>query len=103
MPVLVVMVQEIQTNGCHYRIAPVGTKLSIPQFDLDTIDGQLTALQSPTPNVRELGRARLVKAGGKSISPVRKLLDHKNPFIQARAISSGQTGKKWSTGSRRTP
>ncbi len=81
-------------TGAIYRIAPVGTKLSIPQFDLDTIDGQLTALQSPTPNVRELGRARLVKAGGKSISPVRKLLEHKNPFIQARAIwLLGKLGK----------
>ena len=35
-----------------------------------------------------------MKAGGKSISPVRKLLDHKNPFIQARAIwLLGKLGK----------
>jgi len=43
-------------------------------------------LKSPSPNVRELGRARLVKAGNKSIPPVRKLLAHPNSFIQARAI-----------------
>ena len=73
-------------TGAIYRIAPKGAKLSIPQFDLTNIEGQIEALKSPSPNVRELGRARLVKAGNKSISPVRKLLAHSNSFIQARAI-----------------
>ena len=73
-------------TGAIYRIAPKGAKLSIPQFDLTNIEGQIEALKSPSPNVRELGRARLVKAGNKSIPPVRKLLEHPNSFIQARAI-----------------
>ncbi len=73
-------------TGAIYRIAPKDAKLSIPKFDLTTIKGQIEALKSPSPNVRELGRACLVKAGNKSIPAVRKLLAHSNSFIQARAV-----------------
>mgnify|MGYP001215290553 CR=1 FL=1 len=73
-------------TGAIYRIAPKGTKLSIPKLDLNSIAGQIMALKSPSPNVRELGRARLVKGGKKSIPAVRKLLDDSNEFIQGRAI-----------------
>ena len=73
-------------TGAIYRIAPKETKLSIPELDLNSIAGQIMALKSPSPNVRELGRARLVKGGKKSIPAVRKLLDDSNEFIQGRAI-----------------
>ncbi len=73
-------------TGAIYRIAPKGAKLSIPKFDLATTSGQIEALKSPSPNVRELGRARLEKAGKQSIPAVRKLLTHPNSFIQGRAI-----------------
>ena len=43
-------------------------------------------MKNPSPNVRELGRAPLVKAGKKSIPAVRKLLTQPNTFIRGRAI-----------------
>ena len=73
-------------TGSIYRIAPKGAKLSIPNFDLATTSGQIEALKNPSPNVRELGRAPLVKAGKKSIPAVRKLLTQPNTFIKGRAI-----------------
>ena len=73
-------------TGAIYRIAPKGAKLSIPRFDLSTTDGQIQALKSPSPNVRELGRARLVASGGKVIPAVKTLLQDPNRFIRGRAI-----------------
>ena len=73
-------------TGAIYRIAPKDAKLSIPNFDINTIAGQIEALKNPSPNVREIGRARLEKAGEKALPAVRKLLDHSNEFIQGRAI-----------------
>ena len=73
-------------TGSIYRIAPKGAKLSIPEFDISSTSGQIEALKNPSPNVRELGRARLAKAGKQSIPAVRKLLTHPNSFIQGRAI-----------------
>ena len=72
-------------TGAIYRIAPKGAKLSIPVFDLSSTAGQISALKSPSPNVRELGRARLEAAGPEALPAVKALLADTNPFIQARA------------------
>jgi putative membrane-bound dehydrogenase-like protein len=72
-------------TGSIYRIAPKGAKLSIPTFDLNTTAGQIAALKNPSPNVRELGRAKLAAAGAASIPAVKALLNDANPYIQARA------------------
>ena len=73
-------------TGAIYRIAPKGAKLCIPKFDLAKTEGQIAALKNPSPNVRELGRARLEVAGVKSLSAVKALLSDANSFIQARAV-----------------
>ena len=73
-------------TGAIYRIAPKGVTLSIPRFDLATTEGQIEALKNPSPNVRELGRARLVASGQKVIPSVRALLRNPNRFIRGRAI-----------------
>lgn len=73
-------------TGTIYRIAPKGAKLKVPNLDLSTTEGQIAALKSPSPNVRELGRARLEAAGSKAVSAVKALLKDPNPYIQARAI-----------------
>ena len=78
--------RDVGQTGAIYRIAPKGAQLSIPTFDRNSIAGQIEALQNPSPNVREIGRSRLEKAGKKAIPAVRKLLDHSNEFIQGRAI-----------------
>ena len=76
---------EAQT-GAIYRIAPQGAELSIPRFDLTTTEGQIQALKNPSPNVRELGRARLVTSGEKGIPAIKTLLQDPNLFIRGRAI-----------------
>ena len=76
---------EAQT-GAIYRIAPKGAELSVPRFDLSTTEGQIQALKNPSPNVRELGRSRLVDSGEKVIPAMKTLLQDPNRFIRGRAI-----------------
>ena len=73
-------------TGAIYRITPKGAKLSIPSFDLSTTEGQIEALKNPSPNVRELGRSRLVASGEKVIPAIKTLLQDPNRFIRGRAI-----------------
>ncbi len=75
-----------KTVGAIYRIAPKGFKSVIPQFDLNTTEGQITALKSPTINVRASGFIRLKAQGAAAIPAVTALLADANPFIRARAI-----------------
>ena len=79
---------DADLSGAIYRIAPkgMGGKLSSPDFDLGTIDGQIAALRSPAVHVRNLGFTRL-KTRGKAVVPaVYELLNDANPYIQARAV-----------------
>jgi putative heme-binding domain-containing protein len=73
-------------RGAIYRIAPKGFKSVVPQFDLATTAGQITALKSPAVNVRSLGFLRLKAQGAAAVAPVAALLGDENPFIRARAV-----------------
>lgn len=73
-------------SGTIYRIAPKGFQSRIPEMDLDTIEGQITALKSPAVNVRAIGFEKLKARGRAALDPVAELLDDPNPYIQARAI-----------------
>ncbi|MDF1852761.1 MAG: c-type cytochrome [Verrucomicrobiales bacterium] len=73
-------------SGTIYRIAPKGFQPKIPAMDLDTIEGQVTALKSPAPNIRAIGFEKLKAQGRAALDPVAELLDDPNPYIQARAI-----------------
>ncbi|GAA5495713.1 hypothetical protein Rhal01_01892 [Rubritalea halochordaticola] len=73
-------------SGAIYRIAPKGFKPQVPEFDLNTIEGQITALESPAVNVRHLGFLRLKEGGEKSLPAVEKLLAHPNKWVASRAI-----------------
>lgn len=75
-----------KTVGAIYRIAPKGFKSVIPKFDLNTTEGQITALKSPTINVRASGFIRLKAQGAAAVPAVTALLADANPFIRARAI-----------------
>lgn len=46
-------------SGTIYRIAPKGFVSKVPEMDLETVDGQITAVMSPAVNVRHLGFTRL--------------------------------------------
>ena len=73
-------------SGTIYRIAPKGFKPQIPQADPKTIKGAITLLSSPAQNVRFIGFETLKANGPKAIPAVRKLLDHSNQYVQARAL-----------------
>ncbi len=73
-------------SGTIYRIAPKGFSSQIPEMDLSTIEGQITALKSPAVNVRAIGFEKLKAQGRAALKPVAALLDDPNPYIQARAI-----------------
>lgn len=73
-------------SGAIYRIAPKSFKSKIPAIDLSSIAGQIEVLKNPSPSVRYLGFNALKAQGDKAYASVNKLLDHKNPYIAARAI-----------------
>ncbi|MFO1486332.1 MAG: PVC-type heme-binding CxxCH protein [Verrucomicrobiaceae bacterium] len=73
-------------SGTIYRIAPKNFKPQIPSINLDAVEGQLAALQSPVNNVRHVAFTRLKEAGEKMLPQVLKLRDHANPHIAARAV-----------------
>lgn len=72
--------------GAIYRIVPKGENPQVPVINLDTVDGQVAALKSPSNNVRNLGFTRLKSEGAKSVSRVKELLKEDSKFFQARAI-----------------
>ncbi|HEX8038442.1 MAG TPA: PVC-type heme-binding CxxCH protein, partial [Chryseosolibacter sp.] len=72
--------------GRIYRIAPKGKKLQAPSIDLNTTEGQLTALRSAAINVRYTGLQRLVGGGPAIIPRAKEMLSDKNPYHRARAI-----------------
>ena len=81
-------------SGTIYRIAPKGFKPRIPKLDLSTTAGQIEALKSPAPNVRNLGFVALKEQGSSAVPAISKLLKNKNFFIAARAIFLlGQMGE----------
>ena len=78
--------QDNKMAGAIYRIAPKGFMAKVPDFNLETVAGQIEALKSPAVNVRSLGFERLKAQGAKAVPAVAKLLNDKNPYFRARAI-----------------
>src|SRR5262249_25522778 len=74
------------TYGTIYRVAPKGFKSVVPKIDLTTTDGQIAALKSPAPNVRNSGFTRLKAQGEAAVPAVAALLKDANPYIAARAV-----------------
>lgn len=73
-------------SGAIYRIAPKGFKSVVPSIDFSKLEGQLTALKSPSINTRHVAFAALKTSGAEVVEPVSALLADKNPYIAARAV-----------------
>ncbi|MBL9131340.1 MAG: c-type cytochrome, partial [Verrucomicrobiaceae bacterium] len=73
-------------SGTIYRIAPKGFKSEVPSLNLDAVEGQIAALQSPATNVRHVAFTRLKEAGKAALPAVSRVSNHSNPYIAARAI-----------------
>ena len=56
------------SSGTIYRIAPKGFSPTNPKFDLETIAGQVAALNSPACNVRYLGFHGLSQSNGEELA-----------------------------------
>ncbi|HEX8675743.1 MAG TPA: PVC-type heme-binding CxxCH protein, partial [Segetibacter sp.] len=78
--------QDKKGYGRIYRIAPKHKKLTVPEIDLNTPEGQLQAFKSPAINVRNGGFQKLKQQGEAAVENVKTLLADSNPYIKARAI-----------------
>ena len=85
-------------HGRIYRVAPVGYKPSIPAMHLDTIGGQIAALESPNLARRYLGYTRLLAGGQEARDALLYVFSHSNnAFFRARALwllARGRDGEK---------
>ncbi|MEJ7677732.1 MAG: PVC-type heme-binding CxxCH protein [Segetibacter sp.] len=78
--------QDKKGYGRIYRIAPKNKKLTTPQINLNTIEGQVQAFKSPAINVRNAGFEKLKQQGEAAVETLKALLANSNPYIKARAI-----------------
>ncbi|HUP11228.1 MAG TPA: PVC-type heme-binding CxxCH protein, partial [Niastella sp.] len=62
-----------QTRGRIYRVAPVGSKYTIPQQNYTSPEGTVAALQSPNLSVRYHAYTTLQAMGGKALPALQKL------------------------------
>jgi putative membrane-bound dehydrogenase-like protein len=85
-------------HGRIYRVAPVGYKPSVPPLSLETVQGQIAALESPNLARRYLGYTRLLIGGQDAQNALLDVFTHsKNPFFRARALwvlARGSDGQK---------
>jgi putative membrane-bound dehydrogenase-like protein len=60
-------------RGRIFRVAPPGTKYTMPKVDVSTIDGAIAALKSPNQATRYLGWAALSKEKQPALTALQKL------------------------------
>jgi putative membrane-bound dehydrogenase-like protein len=76
-----------QTRGRIYRVAPEGSKYSIPKEDYSTPAGAVAALQNPNLSVRFKAWTALQAMGDKAVPELEKLWKSgTNPKMRARAF-----------------
>ena len=74
-------------HGRIYRLAPIGFKPSAPKLELNTIPGQIAALESPNLATRYLGYAKLAAGGAPALHALRQVYETSpNPRFRARAL-----------------
>jgi putative membrane-bound dehydrogenase-like protein len=85
-------------HGRIYRVAPVGYQPSVPNLVLDTVEGQIAALESPNLARRYLGYTKLIAGGEESHRALFDVFTNsKNEFFRARALwilARGSDGQK---------
>ena len=77
---------EDMERGRLFRIAPPGTKYSVPKFDLTTAMGAVEALRNPCNSVRFMAYQALLKMKGNATIELGKLANDNNPRMRARAL-----------------
>jgi putative membrane-bound dehydrogenase-like protein len=78
--------QEVD-KGRIFRVAPPGTKYTVPKLDFSTVAGCIEALKNPCMSARYLAYTGLQAKGQESLAALEKLAkDADNPRIKARAL-----------------
>ncbi len=76
-----------QDRGRIFRLAPQNAAWSVPKTDVSTVEGAITALQSPNMSIRYMGWTALHNLGGKAEKPLAKFYESAtNPRMKARAL-----------------
>src|SRR5260221_4568001 len=73
-------------TGRIYRVAPLGSKASVPKLNLKTAAGCVEALQSPNQATRYLAWTKLQSMQSSAEKPLQKLWQDKDPRMRARAL-----------------
>jgi putative membrane-bound dehydrogenase-like protein len=73
-------------RGRIYRVAPPGSKATVPKLDLETAAGCVTALQSPNQATRYLAWTKLHELQGKAEKDLLRLWKGNDPRQRARAL-----------------
>jgi len=73
-------------KGRLFRVAPPGSKYSVPKFDFTTAEGAAEALKNPAYSVRYLAWTALHGMGAKAEPALLKLWKSDNPVYRARAL-----------------
>jgi putative membrane-bound dehydrogenase-like protein len=73
-------------RGRIFRIAPKGSKYTVPKFDFTTVEGAIQALKNPSLAVRYLAWTKLHDEGPAAEPALLKLFQSDNPRYRARAL-----------------
>ena len=74
-------------HGRVYRLVPVGYHPSMPPLNLETVEGQIAALESPNLARRYLGFTKLISGGEAAHRALTQVFKSSpNPFFRARAL-----------------
>jgi putative membrane-bound dehydrogenase-like protein len=75
-----------QDTGRIYRVAPKGSKASIPKPDFATIPGLIALLKSPCVASQDAARRLLIEQGGSTRGALAEVYMHGDPIDRARAL-----------------
>jgi putative membrane-bound dehydrogenase-like protein len=78
--------QRDSDRGRVFRVAPKGSKYSVPKLDFSTLEGAAEALKSPNLDARYLAYTKLHEAGDKAASVLTALAKSAVPHDRARAL-----------------
>ncbi len=92
-------------RGRIFRIAPKGSKYTVPKFNFNAIDGCIEALKNPCLAVRYLAWTKLHAFGARAEPALAKLLESENPRYRALrcGCSASSTARRKNISRRRWP
>jgi putative membrane-bound dehydrogenase-like protein len=78
--------QQDSNRGRVFRVAPKGSKYSVPKLDFSTLEGAAEALKSPNLDARYIAYTKLHEAGDKAAPVLTAMAKSAVPHDRARAL-----------------